>query len=143
MRFYQGLLPAIIWDPKVKAPKVEFKNGIFDTDDEDIIIFLKKEGYLIEEDVKILEAGGNIDHGGFEPQVPVDKDLPSGRAPMDDPDMAPSGIPQKRKMQLDAFPNNEQEDLTKVQGEGLADISPDINASQKRIRRKISRRDKK
>ena len=41
MRFYQGLLPAIIWDPKVKAPKVEFNNGFFDTDDEDIIAFCR------------------------------------------------------------------------------------------------------
>ena len=138
MRFYQGLLPAIIWDPKVKAPKVEFNNGFFDTDDEDIIAFLHKEGYLVEEDGRVLEAGGNINHGGFEPQIPVDKDLPSGKAPMDNPELAPGGLPQKRDVKLDNLPESEQEDYTTAQGGGLAD-APDVNVSDKRPKHQIPR----
>lgn len=139
MRFYQGLLPAIIWDQKIGAPKVEFNNRIFDTDDEDIIAFLHKEGYLVEADVRVLEAGGNIDHGGFEPQESKDKDLPSGKLPMDNPEMAPGGQPQKRERTN--LPDSEQEDIAKASAGGLADV-PDA-ASSKRPRRTIARRDKK
>ncbi len=86
MRFYQGLLPAVIWDPKVGAPMVEFKNGIFDTEDEEIIERLYADGYLVEEDLKVLEAGGRLEHGGFTDGTSIDGQLPSGKPPVEEPE---------------------------------------------------------
>lgn len=131
MRFYQGLLPAIVWDAKVGAPKWEFKNGVFDTDDENLINELLDYGYLTREDVAILEAGGTLPHGGFEPQPPIDSQLPSGRPPMDDPDAAmnqpgyrrfPGAVGavqqqnqgQARRPLGDNLPANEEQDLRNV-----------------------------
>lgn len=135
MKFYQGLLPAIIWDPRHGRPLVEFVRGVVDVDDEDIIKRLHKAGYLVEEDVAVLEAGGNIAHGGFEPQTPVDKDLPSGRSPMDNPEMAPGGLPHKRERLTDSLPDNEQADLEKGKPAGLAD-KPEEGAKRTKITRK-------
>lgn len=131
MRFYQGLLPAIVWDAKVGAPKWEFKNGVFDTDDENLINELLDYGYLTREDVAILEAGGTLPHGGFGPQPPIDSQLPSGRPPMDDPDAAqnqpgyrrfPGAVgavsqsdPRQARQKLgDNLPDNEEQDLRSV-----------------------------
>jgi hypothetical protein len=131
MRFYQGLLPAIVWDKVVGAPKWEFKNGVFDTDDENLINELLDYGYLTREDVAILEAGGTLPHGGFEPQPPIDSQLPSGRPPMDDPDAAmnqpgyrrfPGAVgavtqpnPRQARQHLgDNLPASEEQDLRNV-----------------------------
>lgn len=138
MKFYQGLLPAIIWDPRHGRPLVEFVKGVADVDDEDIIKRLHKEGYLVEEDVAVLEAGGNIAHGGFEPQIPVDKDLPSGRSPMDNPEMAPGGLPHKRERLTDSLPENEQVDLAKGGKVGLADKPEEGAKRTKKITRKTT-----
>ena len=160
MRFYQGLLPAIIWDPKAGAPLVEFKQGVFDTEDEKIIALLHKRGYLVEEDVNELVRGGRVEHGGFEEQEPVDKDLPSGRPPMDNPEMAQGvktqagNIPGTGYTQLppgpqvalgDSLPESESEDLAQS---GSKTDPPPAHGSQKRTREKkqkrtIKRRDKK
>jgi len=113
MRFYQGLLPAVQWDKEVGAPKCEFKKGVLDTDDEELINFLLDKGYLVQKDVDVLVAGGNLDHGGFEPQEPSDKDLPSGRPPMDNPEMAQGGgvIPATRPVLTDNLPVSEQAEI--------------------------------
>lgn len=113
MRFYQGLLPAIQWDKTAGKPFCEFKHGILDTDDEELIKFLHEKGYLVQEDVEHLEAGGRLDHGGFEPQVSKDNQLPSGRPPMDNPEMAQGGTPHKRGVVTDSLPDNEQMDMAK------------------------------
>lgn len=124
MRFYQGLLPAVQWDKEKGASRCEFKNGVLDTDDEELINFLLDEGYLVQEDVDILERGGNLDHGGFEPQIPVDKDLPSGRPPMDNPELAqgPTGgnAGGSRAPLTDRLPDSEQAELN----QNVVDNSP-------------------
>lgn len=135
MRFYQGLLPAIQWDKEKGAPKCEFRNGVLDTDDEELIEFLHEKGYLVQEDVNVLEAGGTLDHGGFEPQVPVDKDLPSGRPPMDNPEMAPGGVPHKRDAVLDSLPTTEQADLNNGPAGGEANAAQE--APKKRTRKAV------
>ena len=118
MRFYQGLLPAILWDKKIGGPIVEFRKGIFDTDDEDIIALLHDRGYLTREDVSILEAGGTLAHGGFE-EVPDDSKLPSGRPPMDNPELA-GGEPHAqvdpniKAPKGDSLPQTEGADLDKT-----------------------------
>lgn len=124
MRFYQGLLPAVQWDKEKGASRCEFKNGVLDTDDEELINFLLDEGYLVQEDVDILERGGNLDHGGFEPQIPVDKDLPSGRPPMDNPELAqgPTGgnVGGSRAPLTDRLPESEQAELN----QNVVDAAP-------------------
>lgn len=116
MRFYQGLLPAVIWDKEIRAPSVEFKNGVFDTEDEKLIEMLTTKGYLTRVDIQTLEDGGTLDHGGFERQV-FDEDLPSGRPPMDNPEIAGGDplIAQARTMgpSADKLPSNENADLAR------------------------------
>lgn len=116
MRFYQGLLPAILWDKKIGGPIVEFKRGIFDTEDEDIIALLHKRGYLTIEDVEILQAGGTLPHGGFE-KVVDDSLLPSGRSPMDNPELA-GGVPHAQAIPKEApkddLPQTESQDLART-----------------------------
>jgi hypothetical protein len=121
MRFYQGLLPAIIWDPKRGAPLVEFNKGVFETDDEDIIRRLHKDGYLVEDDVEVLRDGGQLEHGGFKRATPeeADKNLPSGRSPMDNPEIA-GGEPHKRKKEK----TSESEETESPKTVGLADEAP-------------------
>ncbi len=115
MRFYQGLLPAIIWDPKVGAAIVEFKDGIFDTEDEKIIDRLHADGYLVEEDLAILEAGGRLDHGGFTDGTSVDNMLPSGKPPVEEPEkfggqpLTPAG-----NVLHDNLPDSEEAEFTQV-----------------------------
>jgi len=133
MRFYQGLLSAIIWDPKRGRPLVEFVKGIFETDDEEIIRRLHKDGYLVEDDVAILRAGGNLAHGGFEPQTPSDKDLPSGRPPMDNPEIA-GGEPHKRSRDVVSSKSDTKESPETI---GLAEKPP---ADAKRKRKSTSKK---
>jgi len=116
MRFYQGLLPAIIWDKEIGGPIVEFSLGIFDTDDEKIIKLLIGKGYLVEEDLRVLEQGGTLPHGGFE-TVDKDDQLPSGRPPMDNPEIA-GGHPHAKQdaaVGYTTLPNSEGEDLRNTQ----------------------------
>lgn len=49
MRFFQGGRPAVIWNPSKKRPLVEFKKGVFDTEDEEIIKVLKSKGYVTQQ----------------------------------------------------------------------------------------------
>lgn len=116
MRFYQGLLPAVIWDPKVGAPMVEFKNGIFDTDDEKIIERLRADGYLVEEDLEVLKAGGRLEHGGFTDGTSVDGQLPSGKPPVEEPEkfggqpLTPAG----NVVHSDNLPANEETEMATI-----------------------------
>jgi len=84
MKFYQGLLSRIIWDPSKGKPMADFGvEGTFETDDEDLIKLLRGKGYLVYSDLEILEATGRLPHGGFEKEA-IDNHLPSGRPPVED-----------------------------------------------------------
>ena len=135
MRFYQGLLPAIQWDKETNSPKVEFVKGVFDTDDEELINFLFDKGYLVEEDVEELMAGGRLDHGGFEPQKPVV--LPSGRPPMDNPEMAHGGTPHHRAPLGDTLPESEQAELT---GARIQQEQPEVKKRPRTASRTTSKK---
>lgn len=165
MRFYQGLLPAIVWDPTAGAPGAEFVKGVFDTEDEKLILLLQKKGYLDRADVGVLQAGGTLPHGGFE-RVSDDSKLPSGRPPMDNPELA-GGVPHSQdtsKIKGDSLrTRSEAKELVTVStteaGNEVTDFTAQIAADQqkaagkrpravkseteKKPRRKIKRRDKK
>lgn len=84
MKFYQGLLPRIIWDASSGKSLAEFGlDGTLETDDEDLIKLLRGKGYLLDVDLGILEATGRLPHGGFE-KTPIDSKLPSHRPPVED-----------------------------------------------------------
>lgn len=83
MKFYQGLLPRIIWDPSKNTALLEFDdNGVFETDDENLIKLLRGKGYLLDMDMAELERTGRLPHGGFEKVG--EENLPSGRPAVED-----------------------------------------------------------
>lgn len=53
MKFIQGEHAGLIWDAEENKPLADFKNGIFETDDEKVIAKLEKLGvdYKIPEKV--------------------------------------------------------------------------------------------
>jgi len=90
MRFYQGSKPAIIWNPEAKKPRVQFVNGIFETEDAELINLLEGKGYLTQMQKDTLIDLGTKEHGGFrqatstrmppakkgEDKFPIDTDKP-------------------------------------------------------------------
>jgi hypothetical protein len=128
MRFYQGLLPRIIWDPVSEKPLVEFERKdergavCFDTEDEKIIKLLRKKGYPTYTDLKELEITGQLPHGGFEKMTGA---LPSGRPAIEEEG---TGVPIAHDAGFDS-------DVTEE--EALA------ASAQKSPGRKIKRRKKK
>ena len=118
MKFYQGLLPRIIWDPSNNKILIEFdRNGEFETEDENLIKLLRGKGYPIERDLIELERTGRLPHGGFE-KVIGDHDLPSGRLAIEDSDSVHGTIPQVRPREM---PKTEAEDV------GLRKVEPKMN----------------
>jgi len=108
MKFYQGLLSRIIWDPSKNKILVEFdRNRTFETEDENLIKLLRGKGYLLDRDMAELERTGTLPHGGFE-KVIQDGDLPSGRPSVEDKSSVHGPQPKVRARQL---PGTEQQDL--------------------------------
>lgn len=136
MRFYQGLLPAIQWDKEKGAPRCEFKHGVLDTDDEELINFLLDKGYLVQEDVEHLERGGRLDHGGFEPQPSLDDQLPSGRPPMDNPELAQGPTGNRPGMPLDNLPDSEQDEVNQ---QSKSVVVEDTAPVKKRVRKETAK----
>jgi hypothetical protein len=135
MRFYQGLLPRIIWDPSEGKPLVEFSlEGVFETEDEKIIKCLKRDGYLVQRDLDELERTGKLAHGGFEKPIVDERELPSGRKPIEDPSNVHSSEPFKRERKL---PEDEQADLK------VSFPETESETGKAKPKKKIKRRDKK
>lgn len=90
MIFYQGLLPAKIWDPVKEKIVVDFNvgDGSIKTSDEEIIKLLKQKGYPTTEDMFELERTGKLPHGGFE-NIGKEK-LPSKRPAIEQPGQGPT-----------------------------------------------------
>jgi len=111
MKFYQGLLPRIIWDPSNNRALLEFdERGEFETEDEDLLKLLRGKGYLLDRDMAELERTGRLPHGGFE-KVIEDGDLPSGRLAVED-DSYVHGPPAKVRPRHQAVPVSEAADRT-------------------------------
>lgn len=85
MIFYQGLLESKIWSEKHQKIVVDFSpDGVFETDDEEIIETLNEMGYPTEFDRQEWERTGRFPRkGGFQNVGKVDK-LPSGRPSVED-----------------------------------------------------------
>lgn len=146
MKFYQGLLPRIIWDPSKNKPLVEFGlDRCFETEDENLIKLLRGKGYLLDQDMAELERTGTLPHGGFE-KVIEDGDLPSGRASIEDESTVHGAKPQVRARQL---PADEGQDLaTDKKAEPKMTVEVDEGTSKtkskakSKSKRQIKRRDK-
>jgi hypothetical protein len=141
MKFYQGLLPRIIWDPSKNKTLVEFGlDRTFETEDENLIKLLRGKGYLLDRDMAELERTGTLPHGGFE-KVIEDGDLPSGRASVEDESTVHGAKPQVRARQL---PSTEGQALaTDKKPEPKINIGTDKETSEaKKPKRQIKRRKK-
>jgi hypothetical protein len=85
MRFYQGFLPAVCWDGKNNRALFEFENGLLETEDEDLITELLRQGYMTDDDLLQYQRTGTADFGGFkERENPSELQLPSGKPPIED-----------------------------------------------------------
>jgi hypothetical protein len=141
MKFYQGLLPRIIWDPSKNETLVEFgTDRTFETEDENLIKLLRGKGYLLDRDMAELERTGTLPHGGFE-KVIEDGDLPSGRASVEDESSVHGAKPQVRARKM---PATEAQDLvTDEKTEPSMKISNDEEVKSKsksKPKRQIKRR---
>ena len=140
MRFYQGLLPRMIWSPSDNKVLVDFSpNGEFETEDEDLIKLLRGKGYPIYGDMLELEATGTLPHGGFE-KVIEDGELPSGR-----PSIEEEVTGQKAKVRpRNILPATEAQDLVGGRQKEPTMNIPEVKSPKgKKPARKITRRNKK
>lgn len=136
MKFYQGLLPRILWDPSKNTILLEFsQNGTFETEDENLIKLLRGKGYPVEADLIELERTGRLPHGGFE-KVIGEHDLPSGRSSVEDPDSVHGVKPQVRPR----IPETEKEQLAQTKEEPKSNLPEEKEKSKKPTKRKIKRR---
>jgi len=142
MKFYQGLLPRIIWDPSKNTSLVEFdRNGEFETDDEDLIKLLAGKGYPTYSEMMTLEMTGRLPHGGFEK---VDDDtLPSGRPSVEEEgDLHTPKVKTRKRIDL---PATEAQELARKKEElksNIDDLEPPGKTKDKKPKRKITRRKK-
>lgn len=56
MKFIQGEHAGLIWDKEENKPLADFKNGIFETDDEKVIAKLEAKGVDFELPEKVTKA---------------------------------------------------------------------------------------
>ena len=142
MKFYQGLLPRIIWDASKNKILLEFSTeGIFETEDENLIKLLRGKGYPLEADLIELERTGRLPHGGFEKSI-GDHDLPSGRSPVEDPDSVHGVKPQVRQR----VPDSEEAEMAQKKAEPKNNLPGDETkakeSKEKKSKRTIKRRSK-
>lgn len=85
MIFYQGLLESKIWSEKQQKIVVDFSpNGVFETDDEEIIELLNKMEYPTQADRLEWEKTGRYPRRGGFHRLGEKPNLPSGRPAIED-----------------------------------------------------------
>lgn len=135
MKFYQGLLPRIIWDASDNRALLEFdEHGEFETEDENLIKLLRGKGYLLDRDMAELEKTGRLPHGGFE-KVIEDGDLPSGRPAVED-DSHVHGPPAKVRPRQQAVPTSEAADMAGAKKSELKINIPDSNEAESKPKKR-------
>jgi hypothetical protein len=152
MKFYQGLLPRIIWDPSKNTALLEFnETGEFETEDENLIKLLRGKGYLLDRDMVELERTGRLPHGGFE-KVIEDGDLPSGRPAVEDEsnvhrpkaNVRPRQVPVTEQVDMAGVPQKEPKINIGYEEEALPKPKTRVKGSSpKKTKRTIKRRKNK
>lgn len=72
MKFYRTKgLPATTWNPKTDRARYHFTDGVFETEDPDLIKFMQDLGYNSE---PVPTKNQSVDELGKEEETPVIKD---------------------------------------------------------------------